>query len=46
MVGGSSPNSFIAQVEMVHPMYPDRIRFEMDIPKLLFKKTPCCGFDI
>jgi len=46
MVGRSSPNSSIAQVEMVHPIYPDRIRFEMDIPKLLCKKTLVASFDI
>jgi hypothetical protein len=31
---------------MVHPTYPDRIRFEMDIPKLLCKKTHVASFDI
>jgi hypothetical protein len=46
MVGICSPNSSIAQVEMVHPTYPDRIRFEMDIPKLFCKKTPVASFDI
>jgi hypothetical protein len=46
MAGRSSPNSSIAQVEMVHPMYPDRIRFGIDIPKLLCKKTPVTSFDI
>jgi len=46
MVGRSSLNSSIVQVEMVHPTYPDRIRFEMDIPKLLCKKTLVTSFDI
>jgi hypothetical protein len=46
MVGRSSPNSSIAQVKMVHPTYPDRIRFEMDIPKLFCKKTHVASFDI
>jgi hypothetical protein len=31
---------------MVHPTYPDRIKFEMDIPKLLYKKTHVASFDI
>jgi len=31
---------------MVHPTYPDRIKFKMDIPKLLCKKTPVASFDI
>jgi hypothetical protein len=46
MVGRSSPNSSIVQVEMVHPTYPDIIIFEMDIPKLLCKKTSVASFDI
>ena len=45
-VGTNSPDSSIAQVEMVHPTYPDIIKFEMDIPKLLCKKTPIASFDI
>ena len=46
MVGRNSLESSITQVEMVHPTYPNRIRFEMDIPKLLCKKTPVASFDI
>lgn len=46
MVGRSNPKSSITQVEMVHPTYPNRIRFEMDILKLPCKKTLVASFDI
>jgi hypothetical protein len=46
MVSSNSPDGATAQVEMVHPTNPNKICFEMNIPKLLGKKTSVTSFEI
>jgi hypothetical protein len=46
MVSSNSLDGATAQVEMVHPTNPNRICFEMNIPKLLGKETYVTSFEI